>query len=1152
MSYLKTSSKVLLMICMMICMATAGNIIPDVQNPLQMNMPTNSVTGQSLILRFSFPIGSAGLNYKQYIGVTFPIGLATSDLNFSNNPAIFGCALSDGSTSNTYSVSAAFSAASPTQSLAAEKHIAYCRLDEMTNVPLKAGVTYTLTLTFSIKISSTQYGKQIGLFTSTANNAERVIIDSCPVFGTLGQYGDWEAYPTKPLLITKLDDPAVTTGPSSTNGAPTIYPYNSFDLTFSIKSTTFISVNDVYIVLKYPNNLVSGPRSIFSFAQLDNSPLKAALKGTLALSAFTADSVLISGLGEDLIPEREFRIVLRGWKALDNFTNNSYHVDNALKLYVYYKNTYSVFSVSTNTNLQISQANILFSYIAHPEGWDIWRNGAWPMRFVFKPNTDLINGGYVLIQHVNAKDLTNKLSFIASTCDFSENDSSFDNTFGNRPNCFQLSLNHDFIHKSASTEYAGSGFFFYVKNLLSSKNYYITVWLFADNCGGNYQTNFNVIGNTSGASVKFNFQVTLYKTITTTNLNESRFNPDTNVVLAQSASTGMTIGKCYNALVGGAGFSFAFLAADTTNPMEFNTLVLNNATFLGLTQIPPTILTGAVDVALFKEIYDWATASQTTSTTASGYAADVTAGAWSEAFLYGSSSTITSGSYFLVKGTIPTSAANPTSGTNVAQFFAFPMTYVGGTANFYYAKSIFLFTSAWFSQGDLTNSTTGCYVSWTFHNSTGAGTSPDAKVPTTQPFITTGPIKPWTKVVFDASKFPNVAACPIVVGGPTTYSEFQPNFITSVWATYTNTNMVITPATTFASITLDYIGSSLGTSGPYKIVSAQMGAYTAAATDPHAPQINNIVTTTWLPIDMKNINTATTAGTSIYPILFTSCLKWKTTLPTIKSIYSYIDIQWNYSYGGVTNRVNRFIKLYPEGGVFQDYTTKFETAKLRTTNPLYIHYAYTNSETKGVCLMELDAAVLNTLGDINANTLTLWIFGGSLIETDYSDASATYPAAPLVNSISTYGLSSAPAVSRENLYYQDSTYVQHSYIFGSATIPTSGIFDQYVNLVCATQKTTKTFYHLFMGSVLLLTGVSNSNLLLVILLIDHHFSSHSTVQLLKILITLEIPTGVKSFQLLLVLGCRLALTIPLITLTNILVIHKKIQSHLPMLLKLTE
>jgi hypothetical protein len=1069
MSFLKTPSKTLLMISMMICMATAGNIIPDSQNPLQMNMPTNYLTGQSLILRFSFPTGSAGLNYKQYIGVAFPASLA-SDLNFSNNPSNFGCALSDGTTN--YAVSAAYSTTSPIHSLAAENHIAYCRIDEMTNVPLKAGVTYTLTLSLSIKIPSTQFVSQIGLFTSTSNNAEKIILDSCPVFGTLGQYSDWEAYRSKPLLITNLDAPIVTTGPSSANGAPTIYPYNTFDLSFSIKSTTFISVNDVYIVLRYPNNLVSGPQSISSVAQLDYSPLKAALKGTLTLSAFSTDSVLISGLEEDLVPEREFRIVFRGWKALDNYTSNAYTIDRALKLYVYYKNTYSVFSVSTYTNLQISQANILFSYIAHPEKWDIWRNGAWPMRFVFTPNTDLVNGGYILIQHVNAKDLTNKLSFIASTCDFSENDSSFDNTFGQRPNCFPLNLSHDFDYKSSSTDYAGSGFFFYVKNLLSAKNYYVTIWLFADNCGGNSQANFNVVGNNSGSSVTFNFQVTLYKSINVTKLNEKRFN-STNVVLAQSAATGMTTGKCYNALVGGAGFSAATFAVDTTNPMEFSTAVLNT-NFLALTQTPPTTLSGAIDVALFKEIYDWAASSQTNATTATGYAADVVAGKWTEAFLYGSSNTITSGSYFLVKGTIPASAANPASGTGVAQFFAFPMTYIDGTAKFYYAKSVFLFTSTWFSQGDLTNSSTGCYVSWTFHNSAGAGTSPDARIPKTQAWTTGGATTPWTKVVFDASRFPNVAGD--YVGTATKYSEYQPNFITSVWATAAN--MIITPANTSAAVTLNANDSTLNTPGPYKIVSAQMGVYTTTTTaaDTYAASATNTVTTTWLPIDIKNIKTATTAGTLIYPVLFTSCLKWKTTPPTIKSIYSYIDIQWNYSYGDVTNRVNRFIKLYPEGGVFHDYTTKFDTARLGTTNPLYIHYAYANSSTTGVCLMELDAGVLNTLGDTNANTLTLWIFGGSLIETDYSDASATYPAAPLVDNISAYGLSSATAVSKENLYYQDSTYVQHSYIFGSATTPTSGIFDQYVNLVSSKTITTKTFYHLFMGSVLLLTGVTNSNI----------------------------------------------------------------------------
>src|SRR5690606_33900812 len=117
---------------------------------------------------------------------------------------------------------------------------------------------------------------------STSNNAERVIIDSAPVFGTLGQYGDWENYPTKPLEITNIATPSVTTGPSSLNNASTIYPYNSFDLTISIKARTFINIKDVNIVIKYPATRVSAAQSVASAAELETNPLKVALKGTLA------------------------------------------------------------------------------------------------------------------------------------------------------------------------------------------------------------------------------------------------------------------------------------------------------------------------------------------------------------------------------------------------------------------------------------------------------------------------------------------------------------------------------------------------------------------------------------------------------------------------------------------------------------------------------------------------------------------------------------------------------------------------------------------------------------------------------------------------------------------------------------------------------
>jgi hypothetical protein len=594
------------------------NLVPNTQNPLQMIWPTNSVTGQSLIFRFSFPDGSSGLNYRQFFGISFPPSVGSADLNFADSTPKWTCALTDGT--NTYAVTAISGTVSPTQSIAAENNIAYCRVDEMTRIPLKSGVNYKLTVTFSVKMASTQYLRSLGFFTSTSNNAERIIIDTAPVFGTVGQYGDWVAFPTKPLDITNIATPTVTTGPSSLNSASTIYPYNSFDLTLSLKARTFININDVYIVVKYPSTMVSAAQSVSSGAILDTNPLKIGLKGTLALSTFSSDSILVSGISEDFLPEREFTLILRGWKALDNVTGAT-TVDTALRLFVYYKNTYSVFSHASNNIFSVTPAGITISSVAHPESWDIWRNGAWPLRFVFKPNTDLVNGGFVLIQHANAKDTFNKLAFIASSCDFSENDSSFDNTFGKRPNCYPYRLDHDYPDKSTATDYNGSAFFFYVKNLLSSKNYYVTIWAFADNCGGNAATNFSIPQAPTNASVQFSFRITVYKSMNTAALNEARLNYATNVILGQSSITIMT-GRCYNAVVGGMTFAASTFVQDTTEPMGFNTGILAVA-YQALPQDPTTTIT-QVDMAQYKEVYDWGIMSASSATSTTAYGADLT------------------------------------------------------------------------------------------------------------------------------------------------------------------------------------------------------------------------------------------------------------------------------------------------------------------------------------------------------------------------------------------------------------------------------------------------------------------------------------------------------------------------------------------------
>jgi hypothetical protein len=100
--------------------------------------------------------------------------------------------------------------------------------------------------------------------------------------------------------------------------------------------------------------MIKPAQSISSDKITDDNPLKAALKGTLGISSFSNDSFLIRGIEEDFIPGREFKIILKEWKALENFTQNADSVYKSIKLYVYYKNTQSIYSISSTTTINAS------------------------------------------------------------------------------------------------------------------------------------------------------------------------------------------------------------------------------------------------------------------------------------------------------------------------------------------------------------------------------------------------------------------------------------------------------------------------------------------------------------------------------------------------------------------------------------------------------------------------------------------------------------------------------------------------------------------------------------------------------------------------------------------------------------------------------
>jgi len=1039
----------ILMLAMLVCLVSSSNIIPDAQNPLQMKGPTTSKAGQSLVFRFTLPSDSVGLTYRQFIGVRLP----NDSLRLAEAGTLkWTCDLIDAA-QKTISVAPFLSVTSPLRSEAPEDNIAYCRINESVNIPMTAGSSYILTVTFNIAFS-TSFIHNIGLFTATANHNEKMIIDSLPVYGNIGMYGDWETSTPKPLEITGV-----------TNSLTTVFPYSTFDLSLSFTSNSFISTNDVYILIQYPSGNIQAAQTIASTAFSDGA-LTGALRGNLAISQFNSNHLLISGITEDLVPGRKFKIDLKQWKALDNSVSSDI-ISKDLVLLVYYKNTYSVFSYYKSVGtFAVTKASFSNTTVKHVEGWDIYRNGAWPMQFTFRPTSDLTAGGYVVIQNIATS--TNKVTFVPASCDFSEFDT-LDQTLGKRPNCYPL--RHDFIPNpvSGTGEFNAHGMFFNFKSLLSNKDYTLKVWIFADNCGGETATSFNPVNYDDTAFSKPKFRITVYKNIDKTAIYESRLT-STQVLLAESDQITFDK-KCFNTKVHSAANGDVF--ADATGFDD----TLFSADKIALPKTATGLNTQA-DFLLYKEVYDWAIFAQASATTSSGVSLSLVDETVTESYLY-ATSPIASSSYFFIRARLWASTTGANT-TRVRGLLAFPITGITPSADkdFTASRSFWQFSTTWFQPGDTMDASNnkGCYVSWGLHGGITGDATAGAYNVEGAAGSGTGSDTYYKNLVFDPTATQYVAhtagvGTPNTVAANDTIKMQRTNFIASLVktpTTYINLGARMPVKSTMENSMSSQTKDSLRiVSTVYKRFEDQDGGLDAAA--PYKDSNTAVATKwplyDWAPFPYKHTDTAIAAKeTPIYFGIFSSCIQWKS-IPTVKSIYTSIEFQYGFMYNNIINRVNRFVKLYPEAGVFQDKSK----ANVATANPLIIHYSAVGKDQRAVCLLELNASVISTAGsDSSSNTLLIWIYYGTLLETDYEDASATYPAAPLVSSVSAYGMQNGVPQSRENLYYHTN---------GKSLIADAG---GVVNILTRTPGATYTsrqfsHYQFFMGSWIAITGVSSAN-----------------------------------------------------------------------------
>jgi len=995
----------LLTLVIMMTFTSQLNLIPAKNFPFMVEKPTANDPELKLVAKFSFPkpednqINSSKettrkVTFFQYIGIQFPTSLKNV-INFDEE-IFWACEFSLESDSNQIiknTINYKMEAVKPEigkidNTVLAEDNIAYCKFSDPTNdFDLEIGLVYTFKFKISPLAASSIIYRGFSLFTSTSNTPEKIIIDYLPLLGSFAidrEYAS-DSNNEDPLGIS-LESIVTTSGPELFNPIPG----NKIDVVLTLVSPRYYFSKDDYLyVFKYTkSNVLSLPSSINMFIY-DNS------KVDLSFRKINDDSWIIDGLQLDIISNRNFRINLVG---VDVLNRAPLEESVNIRIEVYYKNTYSLVSFSELSGIIAFDSVPLTVTANHPEFWDIYRNGAWPIQFSFQSPIDISddNGFYVVVRQkdpvLDNTALGNYVTFLASTCDFSEN-SSIDNDFGVRKNCFALKLD-----QKMESSVEPSGIFFHHSGSITKETlFYFTVWVFADNCAGD---SFNNL--TANAKVTPSFEVLIINDSYLNKTTHNKFDFTKNMANGNADFQG----NCWNNKI----HSFSLNPGEDTNKYGDNNFGL---------ELSDDLITGPFSnlTIKFKEIFSWRIGSITTSTTTNGYLDDMNT--FPEKFIYSQTNDnkITNSSFFLAEADLTFAAGSDLRNGLPGQYIS-----DGINANGFLTVQ---FSKNWFVGNSKveTSSTDKCYLSWGINE--GASNSKVLETDTSTP------------------------------------GDSRTNFL----------------GISYAGHEINIIDSSLPTTHDSDYSSSNIMKLVSS--------FNDAATSTWKYFIDEQVST--TEPVVVKVAWFTNCVNWN--IPTsIKSLFTYIDIQFIWTYLIDTSdtdlkisSVTRLIKLFPEGGVFND-KSKFSNAI--TTNPYINHVVIQDDNLKSaVCLIELDGASIkqSIQGDTEANAFALWLGFGVLLETDYSDAAAQYPVGNIDSTVKTYGLQSQTPMNLSNLYIN-----RDKYQFVSSdpdrqqTLPLISLLNQIQNpasLGLTTETINKgeftSSYHFLMGSLLLFTNLNN-------------------------------------------------------------------------------
>jgi len=988
-----------LVICLTISSIQSGLIIPDPSNPFLVYrsnlLPTSGYT-HSLYFNFQLPTGSSGLGYKQIIAAQFTTDSAVRTQlaldaggNTDGTTSKYVCALYDITTpASPVTISVTALAAN-----SAEGSTFLCRIEDYVN-SLSAGRNYGLRINLSLAAfsSATSTIRQISLFTtsSTVTPAERIIYDSNPNFAESALYADFSAQATPPLAI------------ASTTVAQTVTANSAVTLLFDVICNSVILGSQSSIVVQWDSSVLTAGAAL-TVTSTDSSntnptATQKAYAGTLAatLISGTTNTALLTGIGDDLVVNRTFKLNIAGFTAAATATSAASQVS----LTVFYKNSYSVVSFSRFNLVNVTGLSFTAFTAAAYDGWTtIRQGGAWNVNFSFTPSAAYATSGYITLRQTAAEINKVKVNFLASTCDFSPMIPSVvaSNNFGVRPICYPL--RNDYNYKNAdntnsmTAAHDGSGIFFQLPKLIAGAHSF-NVFLFAEFCNAADTTNsgnnprYN-IGQGTGATNTYSFKIAFYKAIDNTKINEYRFTT-ANILIPittiASASTVSCTSSYWNGLDNVRGGFAADSIIHKQTSQGVSAFLYREINDFILPYYTTPISTGCTN-CFFSDI------SSTTNTS-------ITLGSVLSTQT-GNTNLFTGSPYLAVLGEVSmhslfwndnlTTAAASTSYVNVCAYIACAKLYLSSAlASPTVFKMEFSVANkqAFFVQGDSWGSAspTYCYFSWAIgiHSVSAAATQTNANNSYTG--ANTAVTQPQVTLLNSISSSQDTTLAK-------TASTHQKNMILKQSVSGNNYALATTtfPTTSFITLVSNTLTDNTNVEFP---------SYVTGAT----------------------ITAPSFRGNAFHFALMNTCIKWAANtnpVALITSTYNYVDIQLNVQEAATsagpfyTSKMNRFFKFVTDSYVLDHKKASTATADNIVTWhvmnwwPAFTHQASYPSfaDLRNVCLVQIAAEVYASPGT-GVNTLVAYLSNLMLIEQDSGDLASTYP----INSskATAYALNSLP------------------------------------------------------------------------------------------------------------------------------------------------